>query len=169
MKSKILIAAVMMAAAVAARADILATFPEVNSASFSFPGPNIVVGTDTFAPGTYTAATLSGIFGSTSDYYGSSAEFDLYINGIDVGSTYDVSPDPYNNVVPFSFSLSGAAVASLDGGSATLSVVQDTSYEIRLSGTTLDISSVPDVTGISSLVMAGLGLIGVGRRFSRKA
>jgi hypothetical protein len=179
MKSRIIILAATLAAAMAVHADVSETFPEVNGPydpTGPFPGPSTDIGTDAFTiplGDTVTGATLSGIFGSTSQFYGSTAEFDLYANGNFVTSTYDFSPDPYNNVVSFDVPLTGAALSSLDSGSVTLSYVQESDYNVRLSSTTLDIafgpsSSVPDVTGISSLVMAALGLAGFGR-FARKA
>jgi hypothetical protein len=179
MKSKILITAAMLAASLAARADIILTFPEVNGPeeTSGFPLPLTPIATDTYtipAGQTITGATISGVFGETSTYYGSTAEFDLYANADEVISTYDVSPDPYNNVVPFSVSWSD--LASLDTGSITLGYVQETDYDVRLSAVTIDISTaptatgnVPDATGISSLVMAGLGLVGFGRRLAGKA
>jgi hypothetical protein len=114
-----------------------------------------------------TGATLSGVFGSTSQYYGSTAEFDLYANADEVTSTYDWSPDPYNNVVPFSVPWND--LASLNTDSVTLSYVQDSQYTVRLSQVTLDITlaPVPDVTGLSSIAMAVLGLAGFGRRFAK--
>ena len=164
----------MVAAAMAARADIIETFPEVNGPEMDsgFPGPMTTIGTVNYvipAGDVVTGATLSGIFGQTSTYYGSTAEFDLYANGTEVISTYDVTPDPYNNVVPFTVDCND--IASLDSGTVTLSYVQESQYDVRLSEVTLDIwtSSVPDVTGLSSLVMAGLGLVGFGRRFAKKA
>ncbi len=175
MKSKTLIATAVLAAAVAAQADITETFPEVNGPyvdySYTFPQPMTTIGTVNYsipAGETILGATLSGIFGDTSDFYGSSAEFDLYANGTEVISTYDVSPDPYYNVVPFTASYND--IASLETGSVTLSYVQESPYDVRLSEVTLDIqtSSVPDVTGMSSVVMAGLGLAGFARRFARK-
>ena len=161
MKHKILALALTLCTAMSTRADVVATFPEVNySSGTSYPSPMFVVGTDVFGPVSAVSATLSGVFGSTSSYYGSSAEFELYINNILVGSTYDVSPDPYYNVVAFNFALSAAAVSSLNSGSATFGVVQQTNYVIRLSDTTLTIqTSVPE--GGSTLAALGLVMCGL--------
>ncbi len=84
------------------------------------------------------SASFSGVFGSTSQYEGSTAHFNLFLNGIEFGGTNDVTPDPYINVVPFDFNISNPFIlSSLSGQSATLSVVQESDYTIRLSTTTL--------------------------------
>ncbi len=163
MKTKLIALTMMLVAALAARADVIATFPEVNhEGSSPYPSPVLVVGTEVYGPIVASSATLSGVFGMTSIYYGSTANFELYINDFLVGSTYDVSPDPYFNVVPFSFALSGAALNSLNSGSATLSLVQTTDVVIRLSETELKIqtaSAVPE--GGSSIAMFTLVLCGL--------
>jgi hypothetical protein len=164
MKIRILTAVLALScAALAAKASVIATFPEVNySSQTSYPAPIFYVGTETFGSLTATSATLSGIFGSTSQLYGSTAHFELYINDFLVGSTYDVYPDPYSNVVAFSFALSAAALNSLNAGSATLGVVQTSDYVIRLSETTLRIetsASVPD--GGSTVAIFGLAIVGL--------
>lgn len=158
-----------------ARADLIVlTFPEVNGPenTSGFPLPAVDVGTELFSlpsGAVITSATLSGTFGETSTYYGSTAHHELLINGVSVGSTYDVSPDPYGNVVPFSFSV---PTALLTGGSATLSYVQLSQYNVRLSETELTIeytlNAVPEP---STAVIAGMSLVGLGlfTRFRRRS
>ena len=158
-----------------AKADLsTVTFPEVNGAFYTsgFPIAAVNVQTDLLslpAGAVISSATLSGIFGQTSQFVGSTAEFDLLINGTQVGSTYDVTPDPFNNVVPFSFSV---APALLSGGSATLSYVQESEYTVRLSETTLAINySVTSVPEPSTAAICGgtLLIFGLARLIRRRA
>lgn len=84
-----------------------------------------------------------------------------------MGSTYDVSPDPYNNVVPFNFAIGASSVlSSLNAGTATLSVVQESQYVIRLSQTTLTMTTaaVPEPSTLALLAAGALGLLGCGWR-----
>ena len=124
-------------------ATLAVSFPEVNGNSHTsgFPLPPVVVATDSFvvpAGQSVLSASFSGVFGSTSQYVGSTAQFDLLLNGVEFGSTFDVTPTPYTNVVPFDFNISSPFIlSSLDGQSATLSVVQESIYRMYLSTTTL--------------------------------
>ena len=124
-------------------ATLAVSFPEVNGNSYSsgFPLPPVVVATDSLvvpAGQSVLSASFSGVFGSTSQWNGSTAQLDLLLNGIEFGSTFDVTPTPYTNAVPFDFNISNPFIlSSLDGQSATLSVVQESIYQIRLSTTTL--------------------------------
>ncbi len=132
-------------------ATLEVSFPEVNGDSYTsgFPLPPVVVATDSFvvpAANSVLSASFSGVFGSTSQYRGSTAQFDLLLNGIKFGSTFDVTPTPYTNVVPFDFNVSNPFIlSSVDGQSATLSVVQESDHSIVLSTTTLAMvtASVP--------------------------
>lgn len=120
-------------------ATLAVSFPEVNGTSHTsgFPFPPVVVATDSFvvpAGQSVLSASFSGVFG----YVGSTAQFDLLLNGVEFGSTFDVTPTPYTNVVPFDFNISNPFIlSSLDGQSATLSVVQESVYSMYLSTTTL--------------------------------
>ncbi len=160
---------------------ITASFPEFNGATYdygtTFPLSAVTVATETFTvpPGQQvSSAALTGIFGSTSTYYGSTAEFDLLLNGVQVGSTYDVTPDPYNNVVPFDFTIADLGLlSSLNGGTATLSVVQESPYNIRLSATELTMqtssSTVPEPSVLISIgSLLGTFAIGFGLWRKRK-
>ncbi len=132
-------AAVMLGQAIIHAATLAVSFPEVNGSSYTsgFPLPPVVVATDSFAvPAgqSVLSASFSGVFG----YTGSTAQFDLLLNGVEFGSTFDVTPTPYTNVVPFDFNISNPFIlSSLDGQSATLSVVQESIYRMYLSTTTL--------------------------------
>ena len=113
-------------------ATLAVSFPEVNGTSHTsgFPFPPVVVATDSFvvpAGQSVLSASFSGVFG----YVGSTAQFDLLLNGVEFGSTFDVTPTPYTNVVPFDFNISNPFIlSSLDGQSATLSVVQESVYSM---------------------------------------
>ena len=81
---------------------------------------------------------LSGIFGVTSEFIGSTAHHRLFVDGVQVANTQDFNPDPYETVVPFSVSV---PISTLLDGSATLSFIQDTGTIVRLSETTLEITT----------------------------
>lgn len=139
-------------------------FPEVNSpgASGGFPLPITEIGTGTFSLSpseTIVSAVLSGTFGSTSLYSGSTAHHTLSIDGTDLISTTSVVPDPIFNVVPFSVNVPFSLLAD---GSATLSYVQTGASVVRLSATTLTIETVdaPELT--NSVALLGLGLVALG-------
>ena len=84
------------------------------------------------------SAVLSGIFGVTSEFIGSTAHHRLFVDGVQVANTQDFNPDPYETVVPFSVSV---PISTLLDGSATLSFIQDTGTIVRLSETTLEITT----------------------------
>ena len=53
-----------------------------------------------------------------------------------------MTPTPYTNVVPFDFNITNPFIlSSLDGQSATLSVVQESVYTMYLSTTTLTMAT----------------------------
>ena len=156
---------------------ITVTFPEINGAYYTsgFPLPAVNWDTELYsitAGQSIVGASISGIWGSTSQFYGSTAETELYVNGLLVSDTTTLSPDPYLNVVPFSFTYTPGDLATLASGSATLSYIQTSQYQVRLSQTTLTIetapSGVPDSGGISCLLMSLASLAGY-FRFGRKA
>jgi hypothetical protein len=170
----VLAVAGLLAPAPTVKADVIVTtFPEVNGPTMTsgFPGPNTVIATDTFtipAGQSIVSATIAGIFGQTSQFVGSTAEFNLLVNDVQVGSTHDVTPDPFNNVVPFSFSVPPSL---LGGGSATLSYIQTSEFNVRLSPTTLTITTAAAVPEPSSLLLLGASLLALGgvRVFRRAA
>ncbi len=155
-------------------AALVENFPEYNGAYYTagFPIAAVTVATDTFtvpAGQQVISADLAGIFGSTSQFYGSTAEFDLLLNGVQVGSTYDVTPDPFHNVVPFDFTIPSGVLSSLDGGTAELSVVQESEYVIRLSSTTLTMQTSSIVPEPSTLIVWSLlGTLAIGLGWWRK-
>jgi hypothetical protein len=152
----------MVGAVGQAEASITLQYPEVNGPTMTsgFPGPQTEIATRVFTipvGQVITSATLSGVFGQTSQFVGSTAEFNLLINNQQVGSTHDVTPDPFNNVVPFSFSISPTL---LSGGSADLSYIQTSVFNVRLSQTTLTINTaVSAVPEPSMMISAGTGVL----------
>lgn len=155
-----------------AHADLTLTFPEIDGATYTtgFPLPEVNWSTLSLsipADQIIVGASISGIWGSTSDYYGNTAEAQLFVNGLLVSDTTTLSPDPYYNVVPFTYTYTPSEFATLDGGSATLSYIQTSQYTVRLSQTTLTIETetvaVPEpttwVTGALLLLPFGAGTL----------
>ena len=164
--------AVLIVAGRANAASISETFAEVNGPGREgdFPGPLTTIGTVTYSLSgeTITSASLSGVFGSTSVFHGSTAHHKIYADGILVADTTEYSPDPYNNVVSWNYTFSDFSV--LMDGSLTLSYEQTSAYSVRLSETSLNIqtsesSSVPDGGGTLSMLGAvAVGLASFARR-----
>lgn len=153
-------------------ATLSETFPEVNFASFAYPNGPHEVGTALFviAPGeVIVSAVLSGIFGATSEFIGSTAHHRLFIDGEQVADTNNFDPSPFESVVQFSVVV---PISVLLDGSATLSFIQDTESVVRLSETTLEITTrtvsttVPD--GGNTLVILGSVFSGLGILIRRK-
>jgi hypothetical protein len=108
---------------------------------------------------TIVAATFSGTFGLTSVFNGSSAHANLLLDGNVILDSNTLSPSVFTNVVPFSVSL--GATSFLNDASVTLSYVQTTQTNVRLSATTLQITTratgnVPDAG--SALAIFGVAL-----------
>lgn len=143
-----------------AHADVfILTFPEINGTihTSGFPLPLVDWSTRAYsipAGQTIVDASISGTWGSTSQFYGNTAEAQLFVNGLLVSDTATLSPDPANNVVPFTFNYTTAELATLTGSSATLSYIQTSQSIVRLSGTTLTIETTPEP---GTMVLAGLG------------
>lgn len=145
-----------------AHADIITlTFPEINGNYYvsGFPLPEVDWSTLSLsipAGQSIVGASISGTWGSTSQIYGSTAEAQLFVNELLVSDTRTLSPDPYNNVVPFSFTYTPGELTTLAGGSATLSYIQTSEFIVRLSQTTLTIDTAP-VPEPGTVAFAGLG------------
>lgn len=149
-----------------ARADIVVTFPEVNLQDPPYPSSLVDWSNQGFTldPSLeIVSATFSGVFGDTSQFNGSSAGAQLFINGNEVE---DIGNAAYYSDVGFSVSLDPTALASLEGGEADLGVIQEGPNVVRLSSTTLDIktASVPDVGSSAALLLLSVaGLLGFSR------
>jgi len=119
MKKPLLLLTVLILAGLCqmAQANVLTVnFPEVNGGLFSsgFPIASVNWDTELFTvPGgqSIVGASISGTWGSTSQFVGSTAETELYVNGLLVSDTTTLSPDPFNNVVPFSYTYSAGDLA----------------------------------------------------------
>jgi len=154
------------------------TYDEVNFETDGgfYPKPEVVIGTESWVVpvGEYiVSATLSGIWGSTSLLVDSTAHAQLFFDGMLVSDTMTLTPDPYWNVVPWSYTFSD--FSSLVDGSGKLSFVMTSQTWVRLSETTLAITTagekqptVPDADA-TSLLLGGsmLALAAFTRRFKR--
>jgi hypothetical protein len=81
----------------------------------------------------------------------------LFLDGIDVSN--DSTETQYN----FTYTFTSAQLSLFNSGTATLSFIQETPYEVRLSSTTLTIDTIASaVHEPSTWAMMILGFCGVG-------
>ena len=159
---------------------IVLSFPEVNMEEVPeppvFPGPLTEVGTKTFnIPGGewISSVTFSGTFSQTSTHpsggLSGTAHHRLFINGIEVADTDGFPGNPYGNIVPFSLTFtSGQLLDSLlSSGSATLEYIQDGPNRVRLSATTLTITTAPEPGTMALMALGSVGLFGSAIRRQR--
>jgi hypothetical protein len=157
--AKALAAITISICATSAHANVVVTFPEVNyvsptdgvmttwaTASDVIPGGQMVTG-----------ASISGTWGLNSVYNGSTASTELFLDGIDVSN--DSTETQYN----FTYTFTSAQLSLFNSGTATLSFIQETPYEVRLSSTTLTIDTIASaVPEPSTWAMIILGFCGLG-------
>jgi hypothetical protein len=109
---------------------ITVTLPEFDGSYYNdvdYPLAAVEVGTFNYllpAGEDIVSATLEGTWGNSNS--GSTAHNKLYLDGVQVANTYDASPNPYYNTVPWSYSFSDFSL--LEDGSATLEAVQWSEY-----------------------------------------
>ena len=155
-----LLVACLASMPVLAHADSTTILPQYNGpGAFIDPGPYqppTIVGSFLIDPGN-TSITISGTFGNAT--VGSSAGVDLFLGSILVGQCIEFA-SCYNNVVPWSTTLSPAEIASLGVGSVNFTAVQTSQVTIRLGETTLtQINSTAPVPEPSTLVLLATGAL----------
>ncbi len=159
---------VLALAGIATAGTICLTLPEFSSdyhAEGDYYDPYIV-GAFTFdLTGYYiVSATISGQWGNSEAY--TTAHNLLFVDGLQVASTYDYDPDPYFNG-PTLWSYVFSDFSTLEDGEAVFSTVQLTQYYVRLGETTLCIETTP-IPVPPAVVLMGTGLVallGARRRF----
>ncbi|NNF17476.1 MAG: PEP-CTERM sorting domain-containing protein [Gammaproteobacteria bacterium] len=144
---------------------VTATLPDYSSPgdTSGFPIDLGDVGTFVFATGDMLSATLSGTWGN-SDYALSSAGADVFLDGILVAQCveFDSCWQDATGTLAWSYTFTAAdlALGILDDGMANLSVIQTSSFSVRLGSLALDgeVVATPE-PGIYSLL--GIGMIGL--------
>jgi hypothetical protein len=158
-----------VAAAPYAKADNVQTIGQYSGGYYTDPGPYqppTVIGTFDILAGD-SSITISGSFGNS--MVASSSGADLYLGDLLVASCVEFDAC-YNNLVPFSDTLSAGEIASLGTGIVDFTAVQTSQYVIQLGETTLDQARcgstvTPEPT---SLMLLGTGMLGFAGVFRRK-
>lgn len=145
---------------VAARADNIQTVGEYSGNFHLDPGPYdplTVVGTFNILAGE-ASATISGFFGNS--VASNSSGVDVFLGSILVAQCVEGPAACYTGINPtsWSYTLTGAQLASLGTGLVNLSALQTSQYVVRLGATTLDQVPAPEPT---SLMLLGISTIGV--------
>lgn len=133
-----------------AASTLTSTLPAYNGASFSaagpFPQPAATVGTFTYsvpAGEVIVGATIVGHFGNS--VIPNSSGVDLYLNGTLVGQCVKLAACYVETGAPWSHTFSASEAQSLlAGGSAVLTAVQTSEFNIRLAPTTLTIQTMDE-------------------------
>jgi hypothetical protein len=121
------------------------------------------VGTFVIDP-TATAITISGTFGNS--FAPSSSGVDLFLGSILVSQCVAFATC-YNNIEPWSTTLTPAQIALLGAGTVNFTAVQTSQFYIRLGETTLTqitASPVPEPSTLLLLATGGLAAAGSMRR-----
>ena len=167
--SKISAAAIsfLLFSAVTTYANVFVSFPEVNFAGSPFPD-TVTWSTQTFVVPVGQAisgASFSGTWGSTSQFFGSTAPTELFLDGLNVSNMFNTS-----SVSSFNFVFTVPQLSVLSDDSVTLSFTQLGPNVVRLSGTTLTINTVasavpePSTWAMMILGFAGIGFLAYRRR-----
>jgi hypothetical protein len=156
----VLVIALLTILPVAAKADNIQTIGEYSGNYHLDPGPYdplTVVGTFNILAGD-ASATISGFFGNS--VVPNSSGVDVYLGSILVAQCIEGPGACYTGSTStmWSYTLTGAQLASLGTGFVDLSALQTSQYVVRLGMTTLDQVPAPEPT---SLMLLGISTIGV--------
>lgn len=141
-----------LAAGLAAATTIIVTFPEFNGAPHedteTFPLPPVIVASETFsipAGEQVASAVISGSWGN-STRPGSTAGVTVLLDGFKVAQCDKPDPNCYvpgPDLRPWTHTFTNGELLRLGDGTALLTAVQTSDFQVRLGASTLVIDTAP--------------------------